>query len=446
MLTIKFRLFNLRRASSCGLFIVCCGSAWAADPVWLELAPGNRVLARTVASAACPSITLDGKVFAMTPRLAADSPGKATPPNQRLVCETEVTGAGAVAINGIALRMPPKNPQRIVVLGDTGCRIKVESDAAPATDADQDDAKGKVQDCNDKKLWPFEAVAAAAAVSKPDLVIHVGDYIYRESPCPIDSSGDCGGSPNGDKWATWDADFFKPARPLLEAAPWIFVRGNHEICKRAGKGWYYYLSPGAYTSNDQCTDQAAPFAVKLGDFQAWVLDSSSAPDAGPTAAQVGQFTSIFQQGISANLSHAWLVSHRPVWAAKAGTKGDRGELRTLNETLQKAWAAAPMAGVDFIVAGHTHLFELLSFKQPLPPQAVIGNGGTDLAHQIKAKLAGQTIGTATVANGDTVDDFGYALIEPRGKGDGWSLKLHDSKGNKTLTCTIAKGATNCGSK
>ena len=54
-----------------------------------------------------------------------------------------------------------------------------------------------------------------------------------------------------------------------------------------------------------------------------------------------------------------------------------------------------------VVAGHTHLFELLSFKQPLPPQVVVGNGGTDLAHKIKTSLIGQSIGTGTVLNSDS---------------------------------------------
>jgi hypothetical protein len=37
------------------------------------------------------------------------------------------------------------------------------------------------------------------AARKPSLVIHVGDYIYRESPCPAGDKG-CKGSPYGDNW------------------------------------------------------------------------------------------------------------------------------------------------------------------------------------------------------------------------------------------------------
>ncbi len=52
---------------------------------------------------------------------------------------------------------------------------------------------------------------------------------------------DCAGSPWGYGWDAWNADFFTPAAPLLAAAPWAAVRGNHESCARAGQGWWRFL-------------------------------------------------------------------------------------------------------------------------------------------------------------------------------------------------------------
>jgi hypothetical protein len=221
------------------------------------------------------------------------------------------------------------------------------------------------------------------------------------------------------------------------------VRGNHEICQRAGKGWFYYLDPSAYAQNDFCADNTAMRTVTIGSFQALVVDSSNAPDATPTPAQVAHFTTQFGVAAGAHLSHALFLSHRPIWAAKAGEQGDRAHLRTLNATLQGAWASAPIPGVDLVVAGHTHLFALLSFTQPLPPQVVVGNGGTDLAHTITTSLIGQHIGTGTVANGDSLDDFGYALFEPSEDGTGWVLHLHDAMGTKKRSCAIASTTTQC---
>jgi hypothetical protein len=50
-------------------------------------------------------------------------------------------------------------------------------------------------------------------------VIHVGDYLYREDPCPAAAQAQCGGTPSGDNYGAWNADFFKPAAKLLAAAP-----------------------------------------------------------------------------------------------------------------------------------------------------------------------------------------------------------------------------------
>jgi hypothetical protein len=82
----------------------------------------------------------------------------------------------------------------------------------------------------------FPRFAGQAARTRPDLMIHLGDYLYRESPCqPGDNR--CTGTPWGDNWATWNADFFEPAAPLLHHTVWLMARGNHEECGRAGNGF-----------------------------------------------------------------------------------------------------------------------------------------------------------------------------------------------------------------
>ncbi len=98
----------------------------------------------------------------------------------------------------MALPVPAADPSRVLVLGDTGCRIKGTT----------------TQACNDPAQWPFPALAEAAARLKPDLVIHVGDYLYRENACPVTDAG-CAGTPFGDNWPTWAADFFTPRRPSV---------------------------------------------------------------------------------------------------------------------------------------------------------------------------------------------------------------------------------------
>lgn len=417
--------------------------AQAADPVWLQIAPGGKLLARTVVDRQCPNIVIDGKPVTMQPRTGSAKSDEVL--GFRLACQAEVTTARTASIGGVKLNLPEGAPKRILVLGDTGCRIKAESDS------DHDDGaagKVKVQDCNSAKGWPFAQVAAAAAAEKPDLIIHVGDYLYRESACPPGYGKDCEGSPWGDNWQTWDADFFSPAEELLKSAPWVFVRGNHEICSRAGSGWNYYLDGAAFSQT--CSDHDAPWAVKLGPFQAWVIDSSAAPDDGPTNAKEAEaagkdvtlFAKEFKAAGAEHFDHAWLLSHRPIWGVKAGSKGQRDQLRTLNETLQQAWALSPITSVDLVVSGHIHLFEALAFKNKLPTQVVLGDGGTDLAHDIKAALKGVNIGAATVTAGTTLDKFGYAVFEA--DKSGWKMKLRNSKGKKLTTCALDRGTADCG--
>ena len=127
---------------------------------------------------------------------------------------------------GCRFPLLPNEIKQIVVIGDTGCRLKGTF----------------TQDCNDPVKWPFAVVARLAAARRPDLVIHVGDYHYRETACP-DTQPGCAGSPHGDNWAVWQKDFFNPAAPLLAAAPWVLVRGNHELCSRGGHGWFRLLDP-----------------------------------------------------------------------------------------------------------------------------------------------------------------------------------------------------------
>ena len=78
---------------------------------------------------------------------------------------------------GRPMPVVPAIVRRVVVLGDTGCRIQNRT----------------VQDCNNPAAWPFRIIAERAAARRPDLVIHVGDYYYRESAC-LAGHAACAGS------------------------------------------------------------------------------------------------------------------------------------------------------------------------------------------------------------------------------------------------------------
>ena len=392
------------------------------------------MVARTILTnaAQCPTINLDGNSQQMNVR--ASPGGIERFPD--LVCEFFIpAGTNIATINGQALPLLQPTLGSIAVLGDSGCRLRaVEFDP---TDTDWDD--GKFQNCNTDTQWPLSVLAKSAAAARPDLVIHVGDYLYRESPCPKNDHG-CAGSPYGDNWTTWKADFFTPAAPLLQVAPWIMVRGNHEICKRAGTGYFRYLHPTLAQGQAalSCIDMVPFYTVKVGDQSFVILDSSDAADTCPkqrckSAPYVEQFS---------NMSPAvgtWLVTHRPIWGLK--NKNVR-----LNATLQAAlarWDGRLPPGFTLVVAGHIHLWEVLSFADQRSPQFVLGNSGTSLAHKIKQPLIGQQIQNATISFGRSEHEWGYTLFRHGADETNWTATYYGINGDPKFSCRVSATAVSC---
>src|SRR5207302_9345524 len=94
-----------------------------------------------------------------------------------------------------------------------------------------------------------------------------------------------GGRPWVCGWDAWQGDLFARAAPLLAAAAWVVLRGNHEECARAGQGWFRFLVPHPFETRRSCDDAAddidadysPSYAVPLGaDAQVIVFDSAKA--------------------------------------------------------------------------------------------------------------------------------------------------------------------------
>jgi hypothetical protein len=388
----------------------------AITAMWVELGPDGIAIARAITvDDVCPTITLDG--FATPMRLRADS---APPDFAVLVCEMALPpGTGFAAVAGQALPLPVLHPRRIVVIGDTGCRL-------------EDGRRPEYQTCNDPAAWPLAQIARSAAEWRPDLVIHVGDYLYREAPCPQDNAG-CAGSPWGDNWPSWDADFFTPAAPLLQAAPWVMVRGNHELCSRAGPGWFRFLDPRPL--QPECTDYTEPYAVPFGGLQLLLLDSSNADDYEVKPDQVAVYRAQFDRLSALAGRNAWLLTHRPLYVV--GHAGEQEGKETLffdNENLQEASDNRFPPGLELILSGHIHLFEMLSWDSGRPSQLVVGNSGTLLDPTITTPLTGLDVAGAPVAGGAVSAQFGFLTLEP--DPDGWTARTRDPRGFLRLRCDI----------
>jgi hypothetical protein len=415
-----------------------CADAKSAklEAAYVVLGPQGPV-ARAVYKDAkdCPSISLNGAAQPMSVRMAPQTGKKAAFPV--LVCEFAIpSGTRSAKLGKQSLPLPPATLGSVAVIGDTGCRLKAGKETNPKDKDYEED--GKFQDCDKKSKWPFSTLAASVAKRKPQVLVHVGDYIYRESPCPKGDKG-CKGSPYGDNWDTWKADFFKPAAPLLAAAPWIATRGNHEICTRAGAGFMLFLDPTPAQSQQPpaCIDLIPQFTVTVGSQQFVMLDSSDAPDDCPSACNSAPYAQQFAAMTPA--SGAWLVTHRPVWGFK--NKGV-----SLNATLQTAlaqWQGKLPPGITLALAGHIHTWEVLSFADQRSPQFVLGNGGTSLTHAIKQPLAGMSIGGTTVSHGNSVDKWGFTIFTPMSGAAGWTATYYSVKGNSKFSCSVTPTTVSC---
>lgn len=367
-------------------------------PVWVELGPAKQVLARVVirSGSACPALEADGKPLAMKLR----SP---VPENFEPACEALVpANTRKLRAGSRKLRLPTSH-KTVVAIGDTGCRVK----------------DTRIQECADPEKWPFGLVSSQIAKARPDLIVHVGDYLYREDVCPDTSKG-CSG-PHGDNWATWQADFFAPGAAALEAAPWAFSRGNHETCDRSWRGWFYYLDPRPFTG--VCSVYSAPYVATSGNLRIGMLDSSATAVKIDTA-QVDQFAS--QLATFAGQAD-WVADHHPFWFY-----GDAGVGTT--PALAAAWSRASLSGVRFLLSGHLHLFQFLGFTTTLPNQLIAGDGGTALSQSVKSDFAGAMLDGVAVQSGKSEHMFGFTTL--RRARHRWNLSLKSSDAKTLVACRV----------
>lgn len=377
-------------------------------------------------------------------------------------CELALPGpAGTVVTGGAVLRWQAGLPARIAVVGDTGCRIKV-----PARGGGD-----PIQDCADPAAWPWPDVAAAAARLAPDLVIHVGDYHYREY---CEDAGRCAalqaaGTTVGYGWTGWEADFFGPARPLLLAAPWVFVRGNHENCDRAGEGWMRFLSPEPYRA---CHDQryksptrsvlanngtADAYRVDLGDTLALVVaDNAGHEDYRPLSAAPSEMD-LFRRALaelrrSPRPARQWLLSHRPVWYDLLRPES---EPNAFQATLRDS----PPPSLQLVFSGHQHAFRTLAFEPGAdathypagrPGQVIVGGSGTQLeSMDPDSPLYERDAGPGSreqrvppdrgfdgvrASSGLLLNRHGFLLLQREGRG--WSGTVHDARGAVVTRCRL----------
>jgi hypothetical protein len=328
-------------------------------------------------AAACPAVALDGKPpEAMAKR---DDPRAAT---FGTMCDYRLQGKPKQIVIAYPGQKPLLDqaisdaPSRIAALGDTGCRITSYTD----------------QGCGSASTWPFGSIAESAATAGPKLVIHLGDYFYRETPCAGKATpAKCSTGPYGDREATWRSDFFEPAKPLLKQAPWIFLRGNHEDCARGGYGWFYYFGDG----NEACEQYHRPAYIPLTGLTLLHFDSAHADDKYARQVLNDGWEELKNRiaampAAKAKDEPVIILTHKPVFAlceadAAAPTVSGCDSKDVANVGGARAIVAAVRATGRRTIAlgGDIHIFQAFdigtdsSARSPVS-QIILGNGGAVL--------------------------------------------------------------------
>ena len=375
---------------------------------WTQAGPNGTYAARIIVGGTCPEVRVDNRPVPSHERAA---------PSRNFdvrACDVPIpANARSISVVGRQLPPPPSKLRTIAVMGDTGCRIEIVF----------------FQACKDPAKWPFPTIALQIAAAHPDLVIHTGDYYYRETTCFVP---ECAGSPHGDNWRAWDADFFSPAAPMLGAAPLLAIRGNHEDCERGGKGWDRFLSLYPY---GDCSEREPAWATSIDGLRLFVLDSSSALDPRARGSLVPGFKADFAKLRALPHEDTWLLTHRPMWGFDGSLTGSA---LALNKTLDAAEGDPRTLPVALVVSGHVHLFEALTFADHRPPQVIVGTGGDTLSND-PGKLLGLKIDNTRVTQATMRHGFGFALFDLEQK----AFDLYDRLGKKVYACKYGPGEVTC---
>ena len=380
---------------------------------WVELGPQSHWIVRVAtAQASCPDVQIEGHNIPLLERAQTEDRGQ-----KILICEGELSPSQkSVTVMGHTHRLDIQNLKLIAVLGDTGCRIKAHGDEVD------------IQDCRSDETWPFARMLNEVILPMhPDLIVHVGDYHYRESECPV-GNADCQGAIAGDNIESWQQDFFIPATKALNEANWLFVRGNHEVCRRAGPTWFRFLDAHSYLEKcaDQLSDSTLPLSSKIGGVTLSWIDAADDHNIQPSLDQLSKTLR----------SKSFLFMHRPFLIPD-----EDPEATTVNHLPPSLRKRNKLTA---LVVGHRHKFELSRFDDGRPPELITGNGGTKLLLP-EAGLELKNGWSAKNENGVTQSTYwrhGFLTLEKQSskkgsrKAAGWLAVEHDVEGKAIFSAPL----------
>lgn len=341
-------------------------------------------------------------------------------------------------------------PHRIAVIGDTGCQVT----STPAT----------TQDC--LHGWPFQPIAdnIANGTPRPDLVIHTGDYLYRDDPGNENDKFRNPGCDMTGQQFSWDcvvADFFRPAAAMLATVPIALTRGNHEDCSPlhptmggAGGAWFRYLADDL-RSDGSCVMYTDPVLIHAGTLNLISVDSALADPADngsidPIQRSIyqRQFETVNQLAAQHANQDYFLFTHKPLWMVKAaGSTGATWLTPVLDDALARTTLHRLADNIRLVLSGHVHIYQMLEFTTARLPQLTVGSSGGPLDNgPDDGKVIGQQVGipprgvTQSITQEQNppggIGVFGFAILAD--VAGVWNLTFHTTNGAvRGLTCALS---------
>ncbi len=316
----------------------------------------------------------------------------------------------------------------MAVIGDTGCRLKEKKSGDP-----------NYQECQKPEEWRYPDLVKQLLREKMDLVVHTGDYHYREQ-CSNPTACAVITKSIGFGWNAWWDDFYGPTQELFKKNTFLFVRGNHEACDRAYQGWKP-LSNQSLVMNEACVG-TEPFEInQIGDLILINFDNSSFEERGDMPAEarlawVQQFRDLSIR-LGADLKHkeVWLLFHKP--ALGFNPRKEDAEPESISDRLLGVISETDLlTKIDYILSGHIHNQQIVLTK-PKFKQFIVGNSGTSL------EPFGRVIRSAQlISSTESKKNIGYALFNRDGFKK-WHIVYKDVEGNPNLSCSLNKQKISC---
>ncbi len=434
----------------------------------------SRVQARAIipAGVSCPKLVAmverNGRERRVSRRMSLRTPGPTTDPAFSTIrgCQANLP-KGAVSAKVGDKKVPasmPNKVNKIAMFSDTGCRIK----------------PSEVQDCSTPATWPTARVAASIAAQRPDIIVHLGDYFYRESPCPADKQPFCGtsppplhGAPFNDSANGWLVDAIVPLSPMFASAPLLLTSGNHESCKRGGNGYSLLFSVFPNSSQDCAPVNGVtpekynptwtlnlPVAARR-TLRLAIVDTPYGDDSaldkyvGP---QRPGFVNAARKTPRKRGRESWLITHAPVFGIQSTDFSNGKPSWSPWMTPDIAAASYGLLGnYDFIASSHIHLTQAVQIPGQ-PGQLVVGNGGVLLdppggyqipGHGPLADGTGAPLSSALVPYPTAVRFWnevrhGFVIAAPGTKSRNWKFTHRTPEGDRFAKCKLKRTKIYCG--